>query len=617
MGLYELQVRVAFNGSWSTPGTWTDITPYVRLTDGVTWSRGSAADDRPLAPGTAEFALNNDDGRFSPGRAKLKDGTTSNPYGGVRLRVPVNIRVRYPRATGTWYDLWTGWVDDWGSAGTSGVRGVARVKCSDVVTRMPAARGNLRSALVETAMGMGPTDFWSLSGPSAGPWNVNLVPGRPPLRLQRSTSGGTAAIDYDSGAVGPDDTQVALTPASSSDYWTLRSSAVGGAMFAAVVTRSSTGAYAQIARTDYQDNTGAWKTSFSLGLDADGVPVVGDGVVTETLNPWLGVPDDGLPHLVIVALGLGANRMVYVDGRGAGLNTANPSMGGAVVLGAQFSGRISHVGFWPLLATDPAPLQRALLFGRLAGDWVSSVLSWSRVTTSYTHNAPVAYPDYYMAPPMAGRPAADVLADLVNSELGRMYAARSGGLVFDARQRRYRPPVAWSVPAAAVSGSADFPFDLTELANDINVGVSGGMSVSWSDQGSIDAYGPAPRSIDAPLTSPEQGQAIAEWVGSSSSVPRPRADDITVDMVTKAASLPSVPAVIATDPGARVQVTGLPHWSPVDTLDVVVDAIADRFDTAGWQRTFTVSPAAPWSDVWVIEGPGDSGKVEAGNVVAL
>lgn len=93
-----LLVEVGWGGLVQAPATitWTDITPYVDVTQGVTVNRGASDELAEIQPGTATLRLDNQDGRFTP-------GNSLSPYFPfVRRNAPIRVAVAViPQRTGS------------------------------------------------------------------------------------------------------------------------------------------------------------------------------------------------------------------------------------------------------------------------------------------------------------------------------------------------------------------------------------------------------------------------------------------------------------------------------------------------------------------------------------
>ena len=84
-----LLVEMGWGGLVQAPTTitWTDITQYVDVVQGVTITRGASDELSETQPGTATLVLDNADGRFTP-------GNTSSPYYPfVRRNAPIRVSV--------------------------------------------------------------------------------------------------------------------------------------------------------------------------------------------------------------------------------------------------------------------------------------------------------------------------------------------------------------------------------------------------------------------------------------------------------------------------------------------------------------------------------------------
>ncbi|MEU0667194.1 carbohydrate binding domain-containing protein [Streptomyces lavendulocolor] len=88
--MVRIVAEVGFGSTVTTPAasiTWTDITQYVDLRAGIAISRGRQDEQAEVQAGTMTLALDNSDGRFTPGRA------SSPYYPNVRKNVPIRLRV--------------------------------------------------------------------------------------------------------------------------------------------------------------------------------------------------------------------------------------------------------------------------------------------------------------------------------------------------------------------------------------------------------------------------------------------------------------------------------------------------------------------------------------------
>lgn len=93
-----LLVEMGWGGQVQEPATitWTDISQYVDIAQGVTITRGASDELSETQPGTASLRLDNSDGRFTPGNP------ASPYYPSVRRNAPIRVSVAVmPTVTGS------------------------------------------------------------------------------------------------------------------------------------------------------------------------------------------------------------------------------------------------------------------------------------------------------------------------------------------------------------------------------------------------------------------------------------------------------------------------------------------------------------------------------------
>jgi hypothetical protein len=142
-------VEVAFGANPLDTGTltWTDISAYVKRTRGIDASRGWDAESSQPMAGRMQFQVNNDDGRFTPGK--------TGAFGLIRNRLPVRLK------QGSTV-IWTGLVETWRVSWESGLRSLVDVTCVDrwaAIRRIKFDGEFLRRGLVEQS----PTYLWTFT----------------------------------------------------------------------------------------------------------------------------------------------------------------------------------------------------------------------------------------------------------------------------------------------------------------------------------------------------------------------------------------------------------------------------------------------------------------------
>ena len=93
--------------------------------------------------------------------------------------------------------------------------------------------------------------------------------------------------------------------------------------------------------------------------------------------------------------------------------------------------------------------------------------------------------------------------------------------------------------------------------------------------------------------------------------PLVRSSDLTVDILTKNATIPAA-TMLGADIGQRVAVSGMPSEAPAAT-QFFIESITDRITHTGWLRTFTVSPRL---DYFTIQD-ATFGALDSTNVLAF
>ena len=145
--------------------TWTDVTDFVRVSNGLNFSRGRLTEGEIATPGQLAVTFNNNDARFTP-------SLTSGPYGdGFRARVP--IRVTQVDAD---FPLWLGYVTDiiWNGEGNDYVVQVQAVDTLGLFARTELRGGYAERfrVLPEAADALGITaerlGVWSFSDQDTG-----------------------------------------------------------------------------------------------------------------------------------------------------------------------------------------------------------------------------------------------------------------------------------------------------------------------------------------------------------------------------------------------------------------------------------------------------------------
>lgn len=260
MALPTVAVQFGFGQSIGTAKgsvAWTDVTDYVRLASGLSFSRGRTAVGQAPSAGTLSLALANNDGRFTPSTSMLaSDGAYSSDFytpddydtsPGVRrvqTRIPVRIQAYvdpfdadFDGDFGDTIDLWYGFVTDveW----NPGADITAKFQAADILAQ--AGKVKCRPWLTGRHLSATPTPthYWPLTD-IAGTEAARTAAGTDDDTLAVREFSATPSVGFDFGVVSdlsPDEaeTVAAFTPT----YGT--SSAGGGKVFEHAFTVPATG----------------------------------------------------------------------------------------------------------------------------------------------------------------------------------------------------------------------------------------------------------------------------------------------------------------------------------------------------------------------------------------
>lgn len=126
----DYSIEIGFNAGPLTALasiSWTDVTSYVWLEQSpITITHGRSTERDKIEAGRCSFVLRDPDRRFDP---SYEIGPYY-PY--VRPRARIRVRARWPRTSGTWYSLFTGYIEEWEPYTPPGIRtGASRLRCVD------------------------------------------------------------------------------------------------------------------------------------------------------------------------------------------------------------------------------------------------------------------------------------------------------------------------------------------------------------------------------------------------------------------------------------------------------------------------------------------------------
>lgn len=618
-------VEVAFGAEPLDAGTltWTDISDYVRR-NGIDFSRGWDTEAGEPQAGRLTFTLNNESGDFTPG--------TTGAFGEVRNRLPVRVSAVVGTATGNaltydeavgWYDmagvtyndaeigtvvLWTGLVESWRISWENGVRSQVAVQAVD---RWAAIRRlKLDGRFIERiTMSQAPTHFWPATDidgsdrltATVGP---DLVPvagigtldyaaaANPQTWLQLPTA--TAAQTGGSGGVRFVD-QSSLVPNGAASFgftvsgWVHASSTQG-------MVRLEDFASLTIVQISAAAPT---TTAFASLRNGSSSALISSSA---TISGWR--------HIAVtfdVSAGGAVTIKFYSQGVLIGTDTTTYASGGwpemrTITLRGEAG--VAYVGLWDraLTAAEILAQYEAGSTNGVAGETadVRAVRLLTYVDPAPSLSTTGTFTSTMSNQDLADKSLADALQECSTAERGTIYIDRDGWPVLTSRSWRVGAAVAFTIPATALGREVSWTLDDQNLANSATVermvGDTSAATVKAKKDASVTTYGEQNRSLQIWVDTDAQLLERANAEANIDAYPLPRSSDLTVDLLTKAATIPAA-TLLAADIGQRIAVSGLPAEAPGET-EFYIENIADKITTTGWERTFTVSPRA---DYWTLQ----------------
>jgi len=601
-GLPNIKVEFAPTGDASTASpTWVDITAYLRLSDGVTFTRGRTDERSTAQPGNLTLTLNNDDGRFTPGLA-------AGAYAPLAIRCPIRVSFKPPGA-GAHTVMWTGLVDEFDPGWDNGHRPICTISASDRLARMQ--RRTMGRWETECHLGSGATHLWPLVEDNSATTIAEVASGTTDHSLSVTLNGGSGSIDFGAGELPVDDgTVVALTPTSLSAGYNMTGAAqvsgsyTGHSMSVLILTTVSANAGLFRFRDIYGNYLELQTTSAGKAKAVSYEAFTG---VTTAVTSTAGVCD-GLFHQIGLSVGSTGTLTLYVDGASAGTAAGASLISGATVViggtvGALYSGQISHCALWADI-TPTAAMQTGAYAAVTGGAGETTTARFTRICamagiTGTTYGTGLSTMGKQ---PIAGKSTLDALNDCGDAELAPVRLAADGTPALAARSIRYNAAVALALTPADIGTEVSFVVNDEALINDTTAirPDPGASELRVINAASVARYGTHDESLTINVADDTQLASITQWRANSRAEPAPRTATLQIAAWIKQATVNLV-NLTALDVGSRVQVTGLPATAPATVLDLFVEGFSDTFNTTGWLRTLNTSSVGASGSVWQLD----------------
>lgn len=647
--MIQLRIEAALSGSvydvlTGAAVTWTDITAYTMLSQGVGWSRGRRPGSESDSPGQASFTL----------------ATVSGAHVALTVRTPVRIS-RWDGAA--WETRWTGAVAQVRRGWQNGVRGVQQVVCADL--RTVTERITLESLPVMTIRQLNPTWLVPLDDePDGGP--RELVGGLLPLVVDEAgvvpsgctiTSGG-----YGPGSAPghPESNALVIEGGDLTGGWCLHAespTAEFPSLYDVSGDEVTVGVWVYCPshttdRTVWAMNSHVAGSTINLALVISGGGYVCLDWYGSRTYTWGAVPTGRWVHIawtnslsgydlwidgVIVHSEIG-----FLDCSGLGQR--------ALRIGAQLDGSEPWSGW-----VGPIHAHRTLLsagdladivasaelteptqtrFGRLleltgTGTTQAAGLSWEELAAlGYTwtafHSTGATWGNVsgslagrtvrtigIMGPqPVRGQSLAAALDAVGLVETTGWAPAPDGTLALASRADRYNRDPDLTLSATSVDASTAVELSDRGLVSEVIASRPGMTPYVARDAAATTAYGESSETVTLCAGSDGEVTTWADWRLTTRKAPGWDTDRLVIDAYTCGID---EDIVLGVDVGDLLHVTGMPSDAPASTVRLWVDGVEDQVTPSGWVRTLTTSTAPADTSAWVL----GVDTLDSGTVLAL
>jgi hypothetical protein len=589
----SLTVEVAFDGGFRVPmtdWTWTDVSDYVELAEGISIS-GGRGDERSTADAnTLSLTLDNSDGRFTAGL------TSGAYYPDVVLYKP--IRVRADPVDGAISTRFTGYITSWPVEWeATSAYAKATITASSRLARL-GLNAAWRSLIEESILADSPVAYYPLGDPEGSTLAADVSGlGADPLTLTGDSS--LPVVFGQATGPGTDD----LTAATFA----------GGEWLE--VPRTSTG-YAGITIACFSSGTTLPTAATpSIIASCGGVSIGVEGVTGNVVARSGGLSIAGSSVLDGVTRHLattwdGTTLRLYVDGVLANSSAlaGSPAIDRVTAGGhpdfETFTGAVAHVAAFGEALSAPQLLVHATAglsayagettdtrferYADMAGIPAAEVSAEAGSTT-------VAHVD------TTGANIVDLLRMVEQAEAGVIFDARDGTLTMHNRAHRYSTTAVVTLDMNKHEVEADYSprLDASALFNDITV--TGVVQAHLTSPASIAANGVATASFTTISEDDDEPQSLAGWALHQFAVPQPRVPTLTVDALAQVGKTVDCADVMAVTLGDKVTVTNHPAQAGATTTSYFVEGWTETYGPESLTITWNVSPTYAEDNMLILD----------------
>ncbi len=605
---------------------WQGAPCYVR--DGVTISRGLAAESGEPEPSKLSLTLDNRSGAYNP------NNPASPLYGAAGRNTPLAVavdgddRLRCEAA-------------DWAPRRTlepvTADRGDAwtLISGAGVLRRLGRGQKPLRSALYRaiTRVSPAPVGYWPMEDGKLVS-NPTAVVGSPLVAAPAAlfSHAGTGSV---SGAVdGPPGGAQAVDMSGGGQLTGYVSGMSGtswrvglGFSFRTPVAATESGDVITINTVDSAGNPGWWRFGqanasvwgFEYGILGVST-VVDDGFGTP-----VPVVDDGAWHWLEIAAengsGTNANVKVFLDGFGVvddvnrGFVKAGLIRSIVVAESGDLDGA-AHLAVWPTngaLSIDVADAFRGHA-GEPAGTRIARLCEEENLDVGIVG-------DEDDTQPMGAQPAEtllEVLAECARTDAGMLYEPRGhADLAYRTCRSLYNQDPVLALTYQQVTWPLEPVVGDAGVRNDVTAARRGGSTARVAlDAGAMstaappDGVGRYEHRLDVNPPKDDVLPLLASWAVGKGTVDETRYAQVSVELTDAAFDLVELAGGV--DVGDRVTLSGIPAADTPDVVDMLVTRVAETLGSHTRAITFDTIPYRPF-EVFQVEAPGNLGRVDSGN----
>lgn len=626
MSLVSWSVRAVFDDPpYSDPAGWTytNLNPFC---DTITFKRGRASEVDAIETGTSQVNLDNNDGRFTPGRA------ASPYYPGVvpRRRVMASITT----SSGT-FDLFMHLVERWPCELSTGLVSDSQVPAVDSFKHLGGL--GLRAVAEEETLYHSPVAFWPLTEPAGNTSAANIVNGQPPAKLVNSSTGTADSSIYTFGEPGPHELAGSalrlLSGASSTDGKILNLKTTGSTFDLGntagwsvnVWMRNPVSSNSKTVFVIDSTSTSPLLLMYLEVLSTGAVQAVAkDGVTQHSANAAAGLANTNAWQMWTVVLNTAKTQLTLYRN---GVLKASSAVGAALnwTVGGHYPNRytvggyyydgtapiadanytISHVSVFgaPLTTAQMLDIHEAgstAFLGENESERITRILDYIAWPAAKRNLQAGVSP--LLGADTAGRSALAAVQDAAFFADGVLFMSGNDSVTYHNRHHRLHPTIDTTysaAPSAALPVEAPLAFtmDDTQIVNDVTVRQRGGGAVRRINQPSIDAYGRVTLDVELDLVDENELTDRANWIITRYAQPVPRVEFARFRPHTA----PALWDVLAAQEiGDRIRIASLPSTAPATQLDFIVEALEADIDEVDSEWRLLLSPA-PTDTFWILD----------------